>query len=44
LRRFHLANSYLGYDYYLTGTVFKGKQLGRTIGFPQPISKSKTIN
>jgi riboflavin kinase/FMN adenylyltransferase len=29
-----LANSYLGYDYYLTGTVFKGKQLGRTIGFP----------
>jgi riboflavin kinase/FMN adenylyltransferase len=25
---------YLGYDYYLTGTVFKGKQLGRTIGFP----------
>lgn len=29
-----LANSYLGYEYYLTGTVFKGKQLGRTIGFP----------
>jgi riboflavin kinase/FMN adenylyltransferase len=24
---------YLGYDYYLTGTVFKGKQR-RTIGFP----------
>jgi len=29
-----LANSYLGYDYFLSGTVFKGKQLGRTIGFP----------
>lgn len=29
-----LANEYLGYEYYLTGTVSKGKQLGRTIGFP----------
>jgi riboflavin kinase / FMN adenylyltransferase len=29
-----LANNYLGYDYFLTGTVFKGKQLGKTIGFP----------
>lgn len=29
-----LANEYLGYDYFLTGTVAKGKQLGRTIGFP----------
>ena len=29
-----LANEYLGYDYFLTGTVSKGKQLGRTIGFP----------
>ena len=29
-----LANEYLGYDYFLTGTVVKGKQLGRTIGFP----------
>ncbi|TDD99600.1 bifunctional riboflavin kinase/FAD synthetase [Flavobacterium cellulosilyticum] len=29
-----LANKYLGYNYFLTGTVFKGKQLGRTIGFP----------
>lgn len=29
-----LANSYLGYDYFLTGTVVKGKQLGRTLGFP----------
>ncbi|WP_369752734.1 bifunctional riboflavin kinase/FAD synthetase [Flavobacterium sp. WC2409] len=30
----NLANEYLGYDYFLTGTIFKGKQLGRTIGFP----------
>jgi riboflavin kinase / FMN adenylyltransferase len=29
-----LANDYLGYDYFLTGTILKGKQLGRTIGFP----------
>lgn len=29
-----LANSYLDYDYVLTGNVYKGKQLGRTIGFP----------
>ncbi|SNS02949.1 riboflavin kinase / FMN adenylyltransferase [Flavobacterium sp. ov086] len=29
-----LANDYLGYDYFLTGEVVKGKQLGRTIGFP----------
>jgi riboflavin kinase/FMN adenylyltransferase len=29
-----LANEYLGYDYFLTGTIIKGKQLGRTIGFP----------
>jgi riboflavin kinase/FMN adenylyltransferase len=36
-----LANSYLGYDYYLTGTVFKGKQLGRTIGFPTANIKSE---
>lgn len=28
------ANEYLGYDYSLTGTIVKGKQLGRTIGFP----------
>ncbi|WP_343615202.1 bifunctional riboflavin kinase/FAD synthetase [Flavobacterium sp.] len=30
----NLANDYLGYDYFLTGEVIKGKQLGRTIGFP----------
>jgi riboflavin kinase/FMN adenylyltransferase len=29
-----LANVYLGYNYVLNGTVIKGKQLGRTIGFP----------
>ena len=29
-----LANEYLGYNYYFSGTVVKGKQLGRTIGFP----------
>lgn len=29
-----LANDYLGYNYFLTGTVVQGKQLGRTIGFP----------
>jgi riboflavin kinase / FMN adenylyltransferase len=29
-----LANDYLGYEYFITGIVCKGKQLGRTIGFP----------
>lgn len=29
-----LANNYLGYPYFITGIVSKGKQLGRTIGFP----------
>lgn len=29
-----LANDFLGYDYFLTGIIEKGKQLGRTIGFP----------
>ncbi|MGV3461473.1 MAG: bifunctional riboflavin kinase/FAD synthetase [Flavobacterium sp.] len=28
------ANSYLGYPYLLTGTVVKGREIGRTIGFP----------
>lgn len=28
------ANTYLGIPYSITGTVIKGKQLGRTIGFP----------
>lgn len=29
-----LAKAYLGYNYFFSGTVVKGKQLGRTIGFP----------
>lgn len=29
-----LANDYLGYNYFLTGSIIQGKQLGRTIGFP----------
>lgn len=29
-----LANNYLGYNYFFSGKVVKGKQLGRTIGFP----------
>ena len=29
-----LANEYLGYEYFLTGNIIQGKQLGRTIGFP----------
>lgn len=29
-----LANEYLGYQYPLKGIVIKGKQLGRSIGFP----------
>ncbi len=28
------ANKYLGYEYPLSGKVIKGKQLGRTIGYP----------
>ena len=29
-----LANEYLGYPYVLSGSIVKGNQLGRTIGFP----------
>lgn len=29
-----LANSYLGYEFFFSGVVTQGKQLGRTIGFP----------
>lgn len=29
-----LANSYLGYSYFLTGMVIEGKKLGRKLGFP----------
>ena len=28
------ANNYLGYPFFITGVVVKGKQLGRTIGYP----------
>ncbi|HVA98896.1 MAG TPA: bifunctional riboflavin kinase/FAD synthetase [Bacteroidia bacterium] len=28
------ANKYLGYAYFITGKVVKGKQLGRTLGYP----------
>jgi riboflavin kinase/FMN adenylyltransferase len=28
------ANEFLGYSFFVTGTVVKGKQLGRTIGYP----------
>ncbi len=28
------ANSYLGYNYFITGIVVEGKKLGRTLGFP----------
>ena len=28
------ANLFLGYNYFLTGTVIKGKQIGKQIGFP----------
>lgn len=29
-----LANKYLGYEYCISGIIVRGKQLGRTIGFP----------
>lgn len=29
-----LANSFLGYNYFITGTVVKGKGVGKTIDFP----------
>lgn len=29
-----VANEFLGYSFFITGTVVKGKQLGRTIGYP----------
>lgn len=28
------ANRYLGYEYFMSGVVVKGKQLGRTLGYP----------
>lgn len=42
-----VANNYLGYPYFINGTVVEGKQLGRTIGFPtaniQPTESYKLI-
>ncbi len=29
-----VANSFLGYSFFISGIVIKGKQLGRTIGYP----------
>lgn len=29
-----IANEFLGYNYLLTGKIIRGKQLGRTLGFP----------
>lgn len=29
-----IASSYLGYDYYFSGTVIQGNKIGRTIGYP----------
>ena len=41
------ANRLLGYNYQVKGTVVKGKQLGRTIGYPtaniEPLNDSKLI-
>lgn len=28
------ANKYLGYEYFISGTVVKGRQLGRSLGYP----------
>jgi len=28
------ANSYLGYDYFLSGNIIKGNRIGQTLGFP----------
>jgi len=42
-----LANDFLGYPYFINGTVVQGKQLGRTINFPtaniQPSENYKLI-
>ncbi|MBA7513072.1 Bifunctional riboflavin kinase/FMN adenylyltransferase [subsurface metagenome] len=32
--RIKTANSFLGYDYFLNGTIVAGKKIGRSIGFP----------
>ncbi|KKX49797.1 riboflavin kinase [Sphingobacterium sp. IITKGP-BTPF85] len=40
------ANLYLGYPFELTGTVIRGDQIGRTIGFPtaQPARCTNNTN
>ena len=30
----HIANNYLGYEYFISGNVVEGNQIGRKIGFP----------
>jgi riboflavin kinase / FMN adenylyltransferase len=37
------ANRLLGYEYSLSGTVVKGKELGRTIGFPTANIQVETV-
>ena len=41
------ANSMLGYNYFMNGTIVKGRQLGRELGFPtaniDPYSQNKLI-
>ena len=38
------ANEMLGYDYYLTGSVIRGNQIGRKIGFPTANIAPEDIN
>ncbi len=42
-----LAREYLGYDFFLNAKIVKGKQLGRTLGFPtanlRPLEEEKII-
>jgi riboflavin kinase/FMN adenylyltransferase len=37
-----LASEYLGYNYFFSGIIIKGKQIGRTIGFPTANLKIET--
>ena len=45
--KLNIANSYLGYDYKITGKVIKGNSIGRKIGYPtanlQVFDKDKLI-
>lgn len=34
LGNLHIANKYLGYEYFISGNVVEGNQIGRKIGFP----------